>query len=95
MPPPLYQSLLWEYESEFGYDMFRDNPSNLLNEINSNILIVHDQNDPTIPYVDSKELSNEFENIKLLTTAGLGHKRILTEKSVVNSIINHFSRNEA
>ena len=93
VPAPIYQNLIEEYENQFGYDMYRDNPSNLLNEINSRVLIVHDKNDPTIPYVDSKELSNEFENIELHTTAGLGHKRILTEESVVDSIINYFSRN--
>lgn len=93
VPAPIYQKLIEEYEDQFGYDMYRDNPSNLLHEINSRVLIVHDKNDPTIPYIHSKELANEFENIELHTTEGLGHKRILTEDSVVDSIIHHFSRN--
>ena len=94
VPASIYQNLIGEYENQFGYDMYRDNPSNLLNEINSRVLIVHDKNDPTIPYVDSKRLSNEFENMELHTTEGLGHKRILTEESVVDSIINYFSKKE-
>ncbi len=90
IPRPIYQDLIKEYEDEFGYDMQRDNPSNLLSEIESKILIVHDRNDPTIPYVDSKELSDEFQNIELLTTESLGHKKILTERSVIDAVVKYF-----
>jgi hypothetical protein len=74
--------------------MQRDNPAHLLTEIHSEILIVHDKHDPTIPYTDSRELSNEFQNIALHTTEGLGHKRILTDESVVDFIVNHFRKRE-
>jgi predicted alpha/beta hydrolase family esterase len=94
VPTHIYQELIEEYENQFGYDMQRDNPANLFKEINSEILIVHDIHDPTIPYIDSKELSNEFQNISLHTTEGLGHKRILTEESVVDAIVNHFRKME-
>lgn len=94
VPKPLYQTLIREYEDQFGYNMDHDNPSNLLSEIQSRILIVHDKNDPTIPYVDSKELSDEFQNITLHTTKGLGHKKIIAERSIVNSIVNYFKEEE-
>ena len=92
VPAYLYDILIQEYERQFGYDMRRDNPAHLFKEIDSRILIVHDKQDPTIPYTDSKELSNEFENIVLHTTEGLGHKRILTDESVVDAIVNYFSK---
>ena len=90
IPRPIYQDLIKEYEDEFGYDMQRDNPSNLLSEIESKILIVHDRNDPTIPYVDSEELSDKSQNIQLLTTEGLGHKKILTDRSVIDAVMKYF-----
>lgn len=92
VPRHLYHILIQEYEHQFGYDMRQDNPAHLFKKINSKILIVHDKHDPTIPYTDSKELSNEFENILLHTTEGLGHKRILTDESVVDAIVNYFRR---
>lgn len=92
VPKPIYQNLITEYENQFGYNMHRDNPSHLLREIESRIIIVHDKNDPTIPYLDSKELSDEFRNIELLTTERLGHKRILADSSVVNRIIDYFGK---
>ena len=92
VPTHLYHTLIQEYEDQFGYDMRRDNPAHLFKEINTEILIVHDKHDPTIPYTDSRELSNEFQNISLHTTEGLGHKRILTDESVVDSVVNHFRK---
>ena len=90
VPKHLYHSLVKEYEDQFGYSMQHDNPSNLLKEINSRILIVHDKDDPTIPYFDSKELADEFQNIALHTTERLGHKKLLTDRSVIDVIVNYF-----
>ncbi len=91
IPRSLYRNLIEEYENQFGYNMERDNPSNLLKEIESKILIVHDKNDSTIPYTDSKELSDELQNIDLHTTERLGHKGVLTDSSVVDMIIHNFA----
>jgi pimeloyl-ACP methyl ester carboxylesterase len=89
IPSGLYEVLIKEYEDQFGYNMHRDNPANLLREISSKILIVHDTNDLTIPYVDSKEISERFPNIELHTTERLGHKKVLADSSVVNRTIDH------
>ena len=94
VPKGLFQSLIREYEDQFGYNMHRDNPSNLLKEVESRILIVHDKNDPTIPYGDSKKLSDEFQNITLHATERLGHKKILTERSIIDLAINFFTHTE-
>jgi predicted alpha/beta-fold hydrolase len=94
VPKPIYQTLVGEYEDQFGYNMHRDNPSNLLQEINSKILIVHDTDDPTIPYVDSRDIAGSFSNIELFTTEHLGHKRILADRSVVDRSIEHLLERE-
>jgi pimeloyl-ACP methyl ester carboxylesterase len=90
VPTSLYAILIKEYEDQFGYNMHRDNPVNLLREIDSRILIVHDKNDPTIPYVDSKDISEKFPNIELHTTERLGHKKVLTDSEVVNLALDYF-----
>jgi len=90
LPRAIYEIIIKEYEDQFGYNMHRDNPANLLNEINSKILIVHDKNDPTIPYADSKEISEKFPNIELHATERLGHKKVLADSSVVNRAIDYF-----
>lgn len=90
VPSGLYEILIKEYEDQFCYNMHRDNPSNLLREIDSKILIVHDKNDPTIPYGHSKEISDRFANIELHTTERLGHKKVLADTSVVNRTMDYF-----
>ncbi len=50
------------------------------------MLIVHDKDDRTIPFMDSKILSEKTDNVYLHTTEGLGHKRILRDKAVVDVI---------
>jgi len=92
VPRGLYEILIKEYEDQFGYNMHRDNPANLLREISSKILIVHDKNDPTIPYADSKEISGRFPNIELHTTERLGHRKVLADSSVVNRTMDYFGK---
>ena len=89
VPRTIYEILIKEYEDQFGYNMQRDNPINLLRKIDSKILIVHDKNDPTIPYDDSREISERFPNIELRTTERLGHKKVLADSSVVNSALDY------
>ena len=89
VPRTIYEILIKEYEDQFGYNMQRDNPINLLRKINSKVLIVHDKNDPTIPYDDSKEISERFPNIELHTTERLGHKKVLADSSVVNRALDY------
>ena len=93
LPRAIYEILIKEYEDQFGYNMHRDNPVNLLREINSKILIVHDKDDPTIPYADSKEISGRFPNIELHSTERLGHKKVLADSSVVNRALDYFGEN--
>ena len=62
-------------------------------ERQSGILIVHDEDDETIPYADSREVSRQFKHISLHTTHGLGHKRILFDSATINWIVDHIRSN--
>jgi len=94
VPEPLYQHLIKELEDQFGYHMHRDNPYHIVKDIRSRILIVHDKDDMTIPYVDSKEVSERLENVLLYTTQALGHKRILIDHTVKDVIADYFQRED-
>lgn len=92
VPEPVYQKLIKELENEYGYDVQRDNPRNLLERVKSKILIVHDKKDARVPYVESQELAGRHENISLHSTEGLGHKHILTDESVVDLGVDYLYR---
>ena len=89
VPQIVYQSLVAELERYYGYDVHQDNPDVLAKTIASKMLIVHDKDDRTIPYMDSKILSEKTDNVDLHTTEGLGHKRILGDKAVVDFITSY------
>jgi pimeloyl-ACP methyl ester carboxylesterase len=86
IPPYIYKKVIEEYEHRFGYTLDGDNPSNLISQVNPDLLIVHDQEDGTIPYEDSKEIAETLPTVMLHETKGLGHKRILTDRKIVELI---------
>jgi hypothetical protein len=86
VPEVVYRSLVADMEKYYGYDVHQDNPDVLAKSISSEMLIVHDKDDQTIPYMDSKILSNKKDHIYLHTTEGLGHKRILKDNKVIEVI---------
>jgi pimeloyl-ACP methyl ester carboxylesterase len=92
VPAPLYRKLIKELENEYGYDVQRDNPRNLLERVQSKILIVHDKDDARVPYVESQEAASRHENVSLHTTEGLGHKDILSDESVVHQAVDYVYR---
>lgn len=86
VPKIVYRNLVAEMEDRYGYDVHQDNPDVLAKTITSKMLIVHDIEDRTIPYRDTKILSDNSNNFFLHTTKGLGHKRILRDNAVIDVI---------
>lgn len=66
----------------------------LVKLINSNILLIHDENDLEIPISDSRKIEKNLNRGKALFTTGLGHRRILRAKSVKTEIINFLVNHE-
>lgn len=72
-------------------ERFGDKPENFstakfLEEIDSQGLIIHDEEDSIIPYSDALLINKSFKNSKLITTHGLGHS--LNDETVANHIYN-------
>jgi len=47
--------------------------SKFLEHVNSKGLIIHDEDDPVIPYSDALEIKDSFKDSTLITTKGMGH----------------------
>lgn len=91
IPKSLYQHMIANYERIYGYSMNRDNPVRLLPEVLSPMLIVHDLNDSMIPYMDSRSAAENNADVRLHTTAGLGHKRILLDETVLRKTLTYLA----
>lgn len=71
-------------EKRFGNTPDTFSTAKFLETIESEGLIIHDEDDRIIPYKDALSLKNSFRNSKLITTKGLGHS--LLDESVTNYI---------
>lgn len=92
VPEPLYRNLVTELEDKYGYDVQTDNPRNLLERMQSKLLIIHDKDDAWVPYVESQAVASRYGNVSLHTTEGLGHKDIVTDESVVDLAVDYLYR---
>ena len=50
-------------------------------------LIFHDKEDKTVPYQDSLELAQNWQNSKLISLQGLGHSDLVTDKGVIKKSV--------
>jgi pimeloyl-ACP methyl ester carboxylesterase len=57
-------------------------------------LVVHDRTDPQTPYADAVSLVAALPDARLVTTTGLGHRRILRDPAVVGKVV-AFIRSDA
>lgn len=49
-------------------------------------LVIHDRNDPVIPYATGAEIANRWQGARLCTTANFGHRRVLKSERVLQEI---------
>ena len=70
----------------FGAALTAFSTAKYLETINSEGLIIHDEDDDIIPYDDALQIKNSFKNSTLITTKGLGHS--LKDEMVTAHIYN-------
>ncbi|MFB6887916.1 alpha/beta hydrolase [Kitasatospora sp. NPDC056327] len=60
------------------------------------ILVAHDEDDDVVPFTEARRLRAAYgERLELLVTRGLGHRRILTEPTVLDNVIGFLSAGTA
>jgi len=52
-----------------------------------NVLIIHDKNDPSVPFRLSERLYEQFDKIELIATEGMGHFKLMKHPKVIRSTI--------
>jgi acyl-lipid omega-6 desaturase (Delta-12 desaturase) len=51
-------------------------------------LVIHDHDDPLVPFSEAMQITGHMRNTRLHQTAGLGHRRILFSSAVHRHIVN-------
>jgi pimeloyl-ACP methyl ester carboxylesterase len=60
--------------------------------INVPTLVVHDQDDTTVAHADAQLLSQQLPNARLMSTRGLGHRRLLKDAGVLQTVVEFLGR---
>jgi pimeloyl-ACP methyl ester carboxylesterase len=89
VPPGIYEKVVADYEARFGYSLDRDDPHRHLGDLRGSTLVVHDRDDSVIAYHDSQALCGRLERVTLMSTSGLGHRKIMTDPEVVKTAVSH------
>jgi len=53
----------------------------------ASLLAIHDRDDKEVPHHHAERLTAAWPNARLLTTAGLGHRRILRDRAVIREVV--------
>ncbi|MCG8634217.1 MAG: lysophospholipase [Desulfobacterales bacterium] len=95
VPARVYTAVLNTLGRETGHDLGREDPVDLIRMISSDLFIVHDTRDRAVPYEDSWQAGLTRSNIRLFTTRGLGHIRILEDRAMQGEFLRMISRKDS
>ena len=80
---PALEAMKRRIEERFGRSWSDFSLANMAPAMSTPLLIVHDRDDEDTFWEDSSNLVEKWPGARLLTTKGLGHRRILRDPSVV------------
>ncbi len=85
--PALGEALRHRLLAEFGEDVLEPGAAPALDRaLGVPALFVHDVDDAEMPHDDSRRLAARWPGARLITTAGLGHRRILEDGPVLEEV---------
>ena len=76
-----------KFEKDFEIKMNDFSVSKIGKKIEIPCLIIHDTEDTDVPYSCAVNIQKNIKNSELVTTTGLGHRKILGDKKVIQNII--------
>jgi len=76
-------------ERREGVPMEQFEPGWLGSRLTQPTLVVHDRDDRTAPLGGAEGLAGAIAGARLVTSSGLGHRRVLAEASVLEEIVGH------
>jgi pimeloyl-ACP methyl ester carboxylesterase len=82
LPAPLEAVLLRRLKRRTGLTLSEIDAEALAPALRGAALVIHDRADREVPYADAEALVRAWRGAELLTTAGLGHRRILRDRHV-------------
>lgn len=80
------------FESKYNEKMDSFSASHAAKEVKIPILIVHDENDDDVPVKAAHHINENLTQSEIMITKGLGHRKILGNKEVINKIVEFITK---
>jgi pimeloyl-ACP methyl ester carboxylesterase len=86
LPINLGERMRHSVERRIGSTMAELRGGRLAPRMRAPLLIVHDEDDADVPWQDGRTYAEAWPDSRLMTTRGLGHRRILREPDVLTAV---------
>lgn len=87
MPEPLRRSMQAAIEERYGLRWEELELSRIAPRLSARALVIHDRDDHIVPWQQGAAFAQQWRGARLMTTQGLGHRRILETASVVQAAV--------
>lgn len=87
LPPPAMKAFMKILDHETGRPMAELDLISTAPRSGVPGFLVHDLQDPVIPYAEAEALANAWPGLKFMTTSGKGHRDILSAPDVMRAIV--------
>jgi len=73
--------------SHYGIDWHDIETDHMVSQLDTPILVVHDHDDPIVPFSDGEAIAAAARNGKLVSTERRGHREILEDQRVLGAVL--------
>ncbi|MCB0346290.1 MAG: alpha/beta fold hydrolase [Bdellovibrionales bacterium] len=92
LPQNLSDSLWSTVRKRFGIIPDETSFANLVDDIASDTLVIHEKHDRQIPWKLTEEWASTWDSATFETTEGLGHQRILSDEKTIERIVDYIGK---
>src|SRR5690606_18004573 len=85
--PKVANRIIETIENRYSMKVEDASTDDLAARFNPQGMIIHDTEDQDISVEQAKELAKKWPNAQLVITQGLGHRKVLMDQKVIDSII--------
>ena len=87
MPEPLRRSMQAAIEERYGLRWEELELARIAPRLSASALVIHDKDDRIVPWKQGAAFAQQWRGARLMTTAGLGHRRILADAAVAQAAV--------
>jgi pimeloyl-ACP methyl ester carboxylesterase len=85
IPEPVRDSMQAAIEERYGLRWSELELSRLAPRLGARALVIHDRSDRVVPWKQGEQLARHWQGARLISTEGLGHRRILQDEAVTQA----------